>query len=232
MCGRFTLAQDVEDISDLMEGLEVEAPLPRRYNIAPSQPVPTVFNRAPLKVTLTQWGLVPGWAKDPTIGNRLINARSETAAEKPSFRNALRRRRCLILADGFYEWQKVPGSPTKVPTYIRMKSRRPFAFAGLYEHWQGSDGTELTTSTILTTRPNSLVADIHDRMPVILPREAYAAWLVEDEVKPDAVSGLFKPYPEGEMEAYAVSRAVNNVRRDGPECTQPAPHLPEQGELL
>jgi putative SOS response-associated peptidase YedK len=234
MCGRFTLAQDVEDVADLMEGLDVEAPLPRRYNIAPSQPVPTVLNRRPLKVTLTQWGLVPGWAKDPEIGNRLINARSETAADKPSFRRALRRRRCLILADGFYEWQKVPGSRTKIPTYVRLRSRRPFAFAGLWEEWLGRDGTELTTSTILTTRPNRLLRPIHDRMPVILPRQAYGAWLHQDEVKPAEVAGLLGPYPADEMEAFAfaVGRSVNNVRHDGPDCIEPAPTLPEQQELL
>lgn len=232
MCGRFTLAQDVEDISDLMEGLDVEAPLPHRYNIAPSQPIPTVLNHAALKVTLTQWGLIPSWAKDPAIGYRMFNARSETAADKPSFRNALRRRRCLILADGFYEWRKTPGSRTKTPMYIRLRSGAPFAFAGLWDHWQGSDGTELTTSTILTTEPNELVRGIHDRMPVILPREAYAAWLQHDEVKPENVVDLLAPYPAHEMEAYEVTRAVNNARHDSPVCIEPAPDMPQQRELL
>jgi putative SOS response-associated peptidase YedK len=192
-----------------------------RYNIAPTQPVATVPNDGARQVQFFTWGLVPFWAKDPAIGNRMINARSETAAEKPAFRAAYRRRRCLILADGFYEWRAEPGSRSKTPMYVRMASGEPFAFAGLWEIWRPDD-TPLLSCTILTTEPNELVAPIHNRMPVILPREQYDRWLDPEEQRAGTLDDLLKPYPADAMTAYPVSRFVNNPANDAPAAIQPA----------
>jgi putative SOS response-associated peptidase YedK len=172
---------------------------------------------------LVQWGLVPSWSKDPSIGARLINARSETAAEKPSFRSALRRRRCLIPASGFYEWQRRPNG--KQPYVIGMADGNPFAFAGLWEHWHGLDGSELETCTVLTTEANELMAPIHDRMPVILEPQDYADWLGTGEDSAPAevaqLQHLMRPYPADQMKAYPVSNYVNDPRHEGAECIRP-----------
>ena len=168
------------------------------------------------------WGLIPSWAKDPKIGNRMINARSETLAEKPSFRSAYKRRRCLVLADGYYEWQKIPGEKTKQPVYIRLKSQKPFAFAGLWEVWKGEGMDEpLRSCTIITCPPNAVLAEIHHRMPVILSAEAYGAWLVPDEQSSEVLQPLLVPYADEEMEAYPVSRFVNRPVNNSPECIAP-----------
>jgi putative SOS response-associated peptidase YedK len=168
MCGRFTLAIDPADLSEAFPGFSFPKEMTPRYNIAPSQPVAVVANNSRSQVEFFQWGLVPSWAQDPSIGNRMINARAESLAEKPSFRTAYKRRRCLILADGFYEWQSVPGGKTKTPMLIRMKSGEPFAFAGLWEVWHPDQDDALLTCTIITTTPNVLMEKIHNRMPVIL----------------------------------------------------------------
>ena len=231
MCGRFTLAKPREEIEALLGDVESPVPVAPRYNIAPSQPVLTVLNRAPRRLVFTQWGLVPPWAKDPAIGSRLINARAETVAVKPAFRHGFRTSRCLILADGFYEWKKTAGRTVKQPMHIRLRSGEPFAFAGLWAEWQGPDGSQRTTSTIITTTPNPLLAAIHNRMPAILPRDGYATWL--DTTTPDAraLQALLVPYPAAEMEASPVSRKVNNVRYDEPDCiateNSAAPAQPE-----
>jgi putative SOS response-associated peptidase YedK len=223
MCGRFSLTVDP---GELQEAFSLEVPPPaelgRRYNIAPTQPVAVIPNESPRRIELFRWGLVPAWAKDPQIGNSLINARSETAAEKPAFRAAFKRRRCLILSDGFYEWQREGAGPKarKTPMYIQMKDGRPFALAGLWEAWQAPDAaaeTGLKTCTILTTTPNALMAPIHDRMPVILPPTAYAAWLTPGELPPAQVQALLQPFDPGLMTARAISTRVNNPRFDGPE---------------
>ncbi len=235
MCGRYTLAKTIEDIEELVGDIESDIPLAPRYNIAPQQPILTLFNERKPRLGISQWGLVPHWATDPTMGSRLINARSETVAEKPTFRSALKNQRCLIFADGFFEWKKEPNQKLKTPMYIRLKSGALFAFAGLYAHWQGADGSELTTATILTTAPNTLVYTIHHRMPVILRREAIDTWLNPDVYDPAALTPLLTRYPAEEMEAYPVSRLVNNVRHDGPDCIEPAappPPAPVQGELF
>ncbi len=177
-------------------------------------------------VEFFRWGLIPGWAKDPAIGHRMINARAETLAEKPSFRTPLRRRRCLILADGFYEWRKDPGGKTKTPMYIRLSNGAPFAFAGLWDLWRGPDDSPVTSCTIITTSPNDLLAPIHNRMPVILPADAYEQWLDPDEQPADRLTPLLNPYPAREMTAHAVSRTVNNPRTDSPDCVKPAPAEP------
>ena len=164
--------------------------------------------------------MIPSWAKDPAIGNRLINARAETLADKPSFRTAFKRRRCLIPADGFYEWRKDPGG--KTPMYIRLKSGDPFAFAGLWEAWHSAEDETLLTCTIITTTPNSLMEKIHDRMPVILKPDAYDRWRDPAEQEPGKLSGLLKPYPASHMTAYAVSKRVNKPENDSPELVVPA----------
>lgn len=215
MCGRFTLWLQFGDLVKAFPDFEFAEALAPRYNIAPTQSVAAVPNDGTHRVGLFHWGLVPFWAKDPAIGSRMINARSETAAEKPAFRAAYRRRRCLILADGFYEWRAEPGSRTKTPMYIRLASGEPFAFAGLWELWR-PDETPLLSCTILTTEPNSLMAPIHDRMPVILPRRAYDRWLDPNEVRTGALQDLLVPYPAEEMMAYPVSRLVNSPSNDTP----------------
>jgi putative SOS response-associated peptidase YedK len=223
MCGRFTRWLQFGDLVKAFPDFVFPEPaafMPR-YNIAPTQPVAVVPNDDSRAVQFFRWGLVPFWAKDPSIGSRMINARSETAAEKPSFRAAYRRRRCLILADGFYEWRAEPGSRTKTPMYVRMASGEPFAFAGLWEIWHPDDAP-LLSCTILTTEPNELVAPIHNRMPVILAREAYDRWLDPEEQPSGSLDDLLKPYPAGEMTAYPVSRFVNNPANDAPACIVPA----------
>jgi putative SOS response-associated peptidase YedK len=192
---------------------------PQRYNIAPSLQVVALPNDGTGNARMLSWGLIPFWAKDPKIGNKLINARSETLSEKPSFREAFKRRRCLIPADGFYEWRKEPGG-ARTPMYVRLKSGQAFALAGLWETWQAPDGASRETCTIITTQPNALMADIHNRMPVILPPEGYSDWLSPDPLPPGAAGDLLRPYPAEEMEAYAVSTYVNRPGNEGPTCSQ------------
>jgi putative SOS response-associated peptidase YedK len=221
MCGRFTLAVDPGELQDAFPNFDIPDEVPIRYNIAPTQPVAVIPNDGRLALDFFLWGLVPSWAKDPSIGNRLINARAETLAQKPSFRSAYRRRRCLILADGFYEWQKRPGSNFKIPHYIRLKSGKPFASAGLWEQWFSPDGSEIKSCTIITTRPNELIAPLHNRMPVILSPDAYMQWLDPAERAPADLNALLSPYPAEQMIAYPVSRMVNSPQNDSPECIQP-----------
>ncbi|RME47353.1 MAG: SOS response-associated peptidase, partial [Caldilineae bacterium] len=168
-----------------------------------------------------RWGLIPAWAKDPAIGSRMINARAETVAQKPSFKRPLRRQRCLVLADGFYEWQKTPQG--KIPVYIHLEAHRPFAFAGLWDRWVSAEGEALYTCTILTTRPNDLLAPIHNRMPVILTPEAVEAWLSPVEQAPQSLLPLLRPYPAEAMTCYPVSRLVNSPANDLPDCIRPLP---------
>lgn len=222
MCGRFTLTVDPADLKEAFYWVNFgNADFSPRYNIAPTQGVPVVTNDGGKKLDFFTWGLVPFWAKDPSIGSRMINARSETLAEKPSFRSAYRRRRCLILADGFYEWQKVTGSKIKIPNYIRLKSGSPFAFAGLWEDWHSPDGSQILSTTIITTEPNELMKSIHNRMPVILPESAYELWLDPADKTPRQLQHILQPYPSEGMEAYPVSRLVNSPSNDTSDCIQP-----------
>lgn len=220
MCGRFSLRLDRAALQSAFPDFSFPEPLSARYNIAPSQAVAVVANNDRREVRHFQWGLLPSWAKDPKIAYRMINARAETLAEKPAFRAAYRRRRCLILADGFYEWRKEPGSKLKTPYYIHMADERPFAFAGLWELWRPDD-TPVFSCTIITTTPNELVAPIHDRMPVILPQPAYALWLDPQERPASAFAGLLRPCPADDLRAYPVARLVNKPQNDSPECVQP-----------
>jgi putative SOS response-associated peptidase YedK len=222
MCGRFTLTLDSKQLQESLPWLNIpNASVQPRYNIAPTQPVAVVPNDGKNRLDYYLWGLIPSWAKDPEMGNRLINARAETLAEKPAFRSAFRRRRCLILADGFYEWQQVPGRKAKIPMYIQLKSKDPFAFAGLWESWHSPDGSEILSCTIITTKPNSIMEPIHNRMPVILPKQSYDLWLSPEEKNPDRVGPLLKPYPGEDMVAYPVSTFVNSPANDTPQCISP-----------
>lgn len=222
MCGRFTLAADPSCLTQVFPDFEHSDQLIPCYNITPTQDVAVVANNNPAKIELFRWGLIPSWAKDPTIGNRMINARSETLAEKPSFRTAYKRRRCLVLADGYYEWRKEPGGGAKTPFYIRMASEQPFAFAGLWEQWKPSDEADAVLScTIITCPPNKMLEQIHHRMPVILDRDAYDLWLDSSDQTPADLNHLLEPYPADEMTAYAVSRLVNKPSNDTPACTLP-----------
>jgi putative SOS response-associated peptidase YedK len=218
MCGRFLLMTSGKDAAETY-GLADAPELFSRYNIAPTQPVLAARAGAAglREATLLRWGLVPSWAKD--LKQAPINARAETAADKPMFRAALRKRRCLIPASGFYEWAVVAGR--KQPYCFRPLDERPFAFAGLWERWEGESGP-VESCAILTTTANELVRPIHERMPVILPAQHWAAWLDPQMQDAVALAPLLRPYPADAMRAYAVSQLVNNPRNDGPECLEPA----------
>lgn len=220
MCGRYTLTARPDAIATAFGATEVGADLRPRYNIAPGQNVAVIANRTPRRVEFFRWGLVPSWAKDPAIGHRMINARAETAADKPSFRSALRRRRCLVLADGFYEWKRE--GKHKVPYYLYRAEHAPFAFAGLWEAWHPDDTPPLHSCTILTTEANPLVAPIHDRMPVILPPAEYDLWLTEAALDPEVVRPLLEPYPAEALRAHPVSTLVNRPTNDDPACIAPS----------
>ncbi|MEX2492732.1 MAG: SOS response-associated peptidase [Nitrospirales bacterium] len=220
MCGRFTRKESLQHLAELL-GLPTPPPLAPRYNIAPSQLVACVRTNAEAKdrewVEL-KWGLVPSWAKDPSIGNKLINARGETVSEKPSFRHAFKQQRCLVLADGFYEWKRE--GKTKQPYYIRLKDQGLFAFAGLWERWEKQDPA-LESCSLITIHANSLMEPIHHRMPVILPESAYSSWLDPKLHNAVYLSGLLEPFDADKMEDYPVSTIVNNPRNDQPDCVKP-----------
>ncbi len=221
MCGRYTLTTNKVKIAEEFHLHDVQLrELPPQYNIAPSQPVPVLIEKPELQLQLFRWGLIPSWTKDPSIGNRMINARSETLSAKASFSKPLRDQRCLILADGFYEW-KVEGRQ-KTPYYIRLKSKHPFGFAGLWSKWMAPNGNEIYSCAIITGEPNELLKPIHNRMPVILSKEKRERWLNPSNHDTKELVNLLESYPAGEMEAYPVSRAVNSPSNNSPECIQPA----------
>lgn len=219
MCGRFTLRTPAKDIAEFF-GLSKMPELQMRYNIAPTQDIAAVRlarESSQRELVFLHWGLIPFWANDPKIGYRTINARAETVATKPSFRSAFKRRRCLIVADGFYEWQKTNGK--KLPFLIHMKDDRPFAFAGLWEHWRG-DGEEIESCTIIVSEANDLLEPIHDRMPVILDPDDYDLWLNLEIEGKEKLQELLRQYSSEEMEAYPVKTIVNNPRNDLEQCIQ------------
>jgi len=220
MCGRFTIMLDADDAREAFGLTETPVDWSPRYNVAPTQMLPVLISAEDRRVASMRWGLVPSWAKDPAIGSRMINARSETLEEKPAFRGAFRSRRCLILADGFYEWQKSgTGKGPSTPFYFRRADSKPFAFAGLWESWRTPEGQDLRTCTIITCAANGLVAPVHERMPVILSGEDSWSWLTPHP--PPVLSAFLRPYPAEAMVRYPVSRAVNSPDRDGPELVQP-----------
>jgi putative SOS response-associated peptidase YedK len=223
MCGRFTLTDPDADLAVQFNLPEIPDLKPR-YNIAPTQPVAAVRVAAEgtqREMVMLRWGLIPSWAKDLNIGARMINARSETVAEKPSFRHAFRRRRCLVVADGFYEWQKQNG--TKQPYFIRLREARPFAFAGLWERWEGPEADVIESCTLLTTQPNDFMRQLHNRMPVILQPKDYELWLDPKVQEASLLQPLLLPFPPDEMDAYPVSRYVNSPDNDDPRCIEPLP---------
>ena len=224
MCGRFTLWTAIHRLVEQFQ-LSTSLQLPLRYNIAPTQDVATVrilSETVERQLSLLRWGLVPSWSKDLSIGTRMINARSETIATKPAFRAAFKRRRCLVLADGYYEWQKV--GRQKQPYYFHMRDDRPFALAGLWELWRNedahSDAAPLETCTIITTESNEVARRIHDRMPVILDPEHYELWLDPDFDRREALESILVPCPSDEMVAQPVSTHVNRPANDDPKCIE------------
>ena len=222
MCGRYTLSSPADLVADLFE-INDDFALIARYNIAPTQETAVVRvteNGSKRRLDQLRWGLIPAWAKDPSIGNRMINARAEGVAEKPSFRNSFKRQRCLVIADGFYEWQKRPEG--KQPFYFQLKTRQPFALAGLWENWTKDERGPLETFTIITTEPNDLVASVHQRMPVILKPENYQQWLDPNFSERQSLEGLLRSYPSDEMESLPVSTWVNSPAHDDPRCIIPA----------
>jgi len=236
MCGRFTLHTKPADLQIAFRGFTFPDEIEPQYNIAPSLNILHVTNDGERTVSRARWGLVPFWATDAKIGNRMINARAETLATKPAFRDAYQHKRCLIIADGFFEWKKQADGKTKIPMYITLKSRQPFAFAGLWDTWKQPDGERLKTCTIITTEPNDLLTSIHNRMPVILQENAYDLWLDPDTTEPEVLNGLLVPYPAEEMIAYPVADTVNSPRNDVKDCIEPVdaptPAQPAQLSLL
>lgn len=229
MCGRYSITSPTEAIQRVFEVSE-RPNLPARYNVAPTQEVPAVRlqrdegggGAGARHLVMLRWGLIPFWADDPSIGNRMINARAESAAEKPAFRAAFKRRRCLLVADGFYEWKKPEEKGgRKQPYRVQLTSGEPFGFAGLWESWTNPEDQSVVEScTILTTDANDLCRPIHPRMPVILRPDSFAAWLDPETPSEDA-QALLRPYPGDDLTAYPISTKVNNVANDGPELIAP-----------
>ena len=224
MCGRYAIYGPVSRANrEIIEFLGEEIAFRPAYNAAPTQKLPVLRATAGGKreLALLRWGLIPSWAKDPAIGARMINARSETVAEKPAFRSAFRRRRCLVPMCGFYEWQKT--GARKVPHFVRLLNTGLFAVAGLHEHWPGKDGAEpVDTYTILTTGANEMMRAVHDRMPVILQEPDYDAWLDPGNEDTKSLGALLQPFPAEEMRAYPVSARVNNARNNDPDLIEAA----------
>ncbi|TLS35704.1 SOS response-associated peptidase [Pseudalkalibacillus caeni] len=222
MCGRYSLFTDLETILERFsieaaaDGFEYEP----AYNIAPGQEIVTVINsNGSNKIGKLKWGLIPFWAKDSKIGNKLINARAETIAKKPSFKHSFQRKRCLVLGDSFYEWKKEDDK--KIPMRIRVDQGRLFAMAGLWDKWKDKNGESVFTCTIITTRPNDLMKDIHNRMPVILSKEEEQAWLDPRNQNANDLEELLVPFPEHKMDAYRISSAINSPKNNFPECIKP-----------
>ncbi|MCG8395103.1 SOS response-associated peptidase [Bacillus atrophaeus] len=222
MCGRFTLFSEFDDI---LEQFDIDHFLPKdeynpSYNVAPSQNILTIINDGSSnRLGKLRWGLIPPWAKDEKIGYKMINARAETLSEKPSFRKPLISNRCIIPADSFYEWKRLD-SKTKIPMRIKLKSTNLFAFAGLYEKWNSPQGHPIYSCTIITTKPNELMGDIHDRMPVILPQDNQKAWLNPQNTGAAYLQSLLLPYDADDMEAYQVSSLVNSPKNNSPELIE------------
>ena len=230
MCGRYVLISNISELQGRF-GFVMDSPAPLpRYNIAPTQSVLAVVNDGQRRGEMMRWGLVPSWAKDVKVGAKMINAVGETSAAKPAFRSAFRRRRCLVLADGFFEWRRE--GKQRVPMYFRQKSGEPMAFAGLWESWQSPGGERIRSCAILTTAANELMAPVHHRMPVILSAETEPLWLDPMTETPDTLEPLLLPAPPELLEAREVSPTVNNVRNDGPDCIAAAMPSPQEVRLF
>ena len=215
MCGRYNLISNLTVLGARFEFDATQLTLEAAYNVAPTQNVLTVVDGSPRRAGFMRWGLIPFWAKNRSIGSRMINARAETVADKPSFRDSFRRRRCLVLADGFYEWRRTGSG--KRPMRVAMRSAEPFAFAGIWSMWKDPEGNSIPTCAIITTSANDLLMPIHHRMPVVLPREMEGLWLDRSVEDPGELRSGLTPYPDAAMEAYEVSTLVNSVANDGRE---------------
>lgn len=214
MCGRYTLTVNLQTIAQVFNVAPTLETKPR-YNIAPTQEVVSIMDDDGTKhLAWLRWGLIPKWAKDASIGSRMINIRADTLGEKPSFRRLLDSKRCLMVADGFYEWKEENG--VKYPIYYTLKDQEPFAFAAIWDSWTNPQGEQIRSCAMITTDPNPLVAQVHNRMPVILPKEARQEWLNTEIHDTKFLESLLVPFPADEMTARQVSRAVNNVAVDNP----------------
>jgi putative SOS response-associated peptidase YedK len=221
MCGRFALSAKTKDIEKLVPSLKISEEMKPRFNIAPTQQIAVVLNKSPQELSYVKWGLIPFWAKDKSIGTRLINARAESLNEKPAFKNSFKNKRCLIFANGFYEWKSVSGK-RKAPYFIKLKTGEPFTFAGLWDSWFDTETeTKITSATIITTEPNEMIAEVHNRMPVILQERERQLWLDDDINDVSFLSSILLPYPAELMEAYETSLRVNNAQFDDELCIAP-----------
>lgn len=235
MCGRFTLRTPLREVADAFDLAPTQLPSDdawrARYNIAPTQHVAAVrqSSEGQRELTFLQWGLIPSWADDPTIGSRMINARSETLATKPAYRDAFRRRRCLVVADGFFEWKQ--GAKPKQPFYIGLEKPGLLAFAGLWENWHHGE-LKIQSCTIVTTSANSLLRPLHERMPVILDSASYDQWLDPEFTEPEPLEKLLVPYPAERMRLYPVGSLVNSPRNDSPDCVAQVAPPKVQGTLF
>jgi putative SOS response-associated peptidase YedK len=233
MCGRYRLSRRKQIIEEQFGAAPWDDDWSPRYNIAPTQPVPVIrqHSKEPVRhLSLMKWGLIPHWAKDQSAGASTINARSETAATKPAFRDPLRYRRCLIPADGFYEWKRTEKS--KQPYCFEVNGGELFAFAGLWDGWKDASGNWIKSCSILTTTPNAVTSAIHDRMPVILDPESYDLWLDRGMTNAEVVSELLKPYDAPLMRTFAVSTRINHVANDDEECSRPVEPVETQDRLF
>jgi putative SOS response-associated peptidase YedK len=218
MCGRFALYADPIALAKKFQAENVPE-LPPSYNVAPSQAIPVIRQEQGRRTfAMARWGLIPSWAKDIKISYSTINARAETVAEKPAFRSAFQHRRCLIPADGYFEWQEIAYSKIKQPWYISLKNQEPMALAGLWEHWQGRDGSEIESCSIIVTSGNEIMQPIHDRMPVILSPETWDTWLDTANTDKQGLQTLLTQYPADEMAAWRVGTVVNSPKHNGEEC--------------
>jgi putative SOS response-associated peptidase YedK len=220
MCGRFEIHSALEIIAQIFGIDNITFDYRPSYNIAPSQDILLVVNNGKRRLVQSRWGFVPSWSKDLSSGYKMINAKAETLAEKRSFKTAFEKQRCLVVADGFYEWQKTGAA--KKPYYIRLKSRQPFGFAGLYNIWKSPEGEEICTSTIITTDANEILQPIHNRMPVIASSDKYDLWLDSSVHDKDILASILKPYPSEEMELYRVTQKMNSFKYNNPENIKPA----------
>jgi putative SOS response-associated peptidase YedK len=233
MCGRFRLSRRKQIIEEHFDSSDWQDDWSPRYNIAPTQPIPVIRQhpKEPVRqISLMKWGLIPSWAKSPSGAARMINARSETASTKPAFRDALKSRRCLIPADGFYEWKRTGAA--KQPYCFEVNNGELFAFAGLWERWRDPSGQCVNSCSILTTTPNAVTSAVHDRMPVILDPDGYDVWLDPGMQNVAAISELLKPFDARLMRSFPVSARVNSVRNDDQECSQPVESMPAQNQLF
>ncbi len=232
MCGRFTLFLSVAEITDEFEVYDVDWVQEPSYNVAPGQNIAGILKKdGNRSLTTLRWGLIPHWAKEEKIGYRMINARAETLAQKPTFSRPLRTQRCIIPANGFYEWKQDIVRRRKTPFYINLRSGKPIGFAGLFDVWKSQDGKTITSCTIITTKPNELVGQLHNRMPVILGRENRAMWLDKTIQDPRELMPLLKPYDANEMMMYEVSTMVNSIKFNGPDCIKPVKKVDPQENL-